>query len=49
MQDEMDVGDFSEFDVFQADIDDITLSQVCEQMEKKTPFLKDLLNWLCHK
>lgn len=35
MQDEMDVGDFSEFDVFQADIDDITLSQVYEQMEKE--------------
>lgn len=35
MQDEMDVGDFSEFDVFQADIDDITLSQVCEQIEKE--------------
>lgn len=31
----MDVGDFSAFDVFQADIDDLTLSQVCEQMEKE--------------
>lgn len=42
MQDEMDVSGFSAFDVFQADIDDITLSQVCEQMEKENAVFEEL-------
>lgn len=41
MQRELDVVDFSEFVLsMQADIDDITLSQVCYEMEKRKSVFK---------